>query len=346
MPRSECSVRLSHMPRDDGSIFSIARVVCPQRSWLFLAAIAKPRAKAAVFDCARWRHCYKLTLLLMVDVLTFVSGNSHFTPRSLRDRLLNDDYVFDQKVEIKTKTQNGMTFTSKAVKSADDSMAGDLSLKCAPFPGAVVTSKFFTNGKKTTETVVDRLGVDGLKLTLLAGQSSKANMLVSTVEYQHKSATFTAAADGIGSVAHLTGTVGSDSLTAGFSGEYDHGTKEVKNVDCGVHYCVDKDSEFSIVSAKKGAAAKISCATKTRGGWFLAGELMYEKASNSALAVMGGKYALDRDTTLKARLSSEGVLSASYIQNIRANTTLTLSQQVNVNSPETAPKFGLSLLIE
>lgn len=260
---------------------------------------------------------------------------------------MNDDYVFDQKVEIKTKTRNGMTFTSKAVKSADDSTAGDLSLKFAPFPGAVVTSKFFTNGKKTTETVVDRLGVDGLKLTVLAGQSSKSNMMVSTLEYQHKSATFTAAADGVGSVAHVTGTVGSDSLTAGFSGEYDYGAKDLKKVDCGLHYCVDKDSEFSIVSAKKGAAAKISCATKARGGWYLAGELMYEKASNSAVATMGGKHVLDRDTTLKARLTSEGVLSASYIQNIRANTTLTLSQQVNVsNADKVAPKFGLALVIE
>lgn len=257
--------------------------------------------------------------------------------------------MFDQKVEIKTKTRNGMTFTSKAVKSPDDSMAGDLSMKFSPFPGAVVTSKYFTTGTRTHETVFDRLGADGLKLTVLTGASSKANLAVSTLEYMHPSATLTATVDAVnGPVANLTGTVGNSGLTAGFNAEYDAGAKEYRKVDCGVHYCIDKDSEFSLVSAKKGAAAKFSCVTKARDGCILGGEVQYEKASNSALAVMGGMYALDRDTTLKARLSSDGLLSASYIQSIRANTSITFSQQINVSNADSkgSHKFGFSLLIE
>lgn len=260
---------------------------------------------------------------------------------------MNDDYVFDQKVEIKTKTRNGMTFTSKAAKAGDESTAGELSMKFAAFPGGVVTSKLFTNGKKTSEAVVERMGVDGLKLTVLAGQSAKANMLLGTVEYQHKAATLTAGADGVGRVAHASGTVGRAGVTAGVAGEYDYGAQAVRRVDCGVHYCVDADSEVCVVSADKGQAARVSCATRARGGVLLAGEVVYEKASNSAVATVGGKVALDRDTVVKARLTSGGVLSASYIQSIRANTTLTLSQQVNVSKPDKASqKFGLSLVIE
>jgi maltoporin len=239
-----------------------------------------------------------------------------------------------------------MTFTSTAAKSADNDMSGDVSTKFSPLPGVDVTSKYLTSGKQTHETVINRLGVDGLKLTVLTGASSKANMFVSTMEYQHESATLTAAVDAVnGPTANVTGTIGNSSVTAGINAEYNANSKAFRKIDLGLHYIAD-GSEASLVTLNKGSASKFSYSHSAGKGWMIAGEVLYEKDAKKTLGTIGGKYALDRETTLKTKLSSDGQLSASYIQAIRANTTLILSQHMNVTSGNTSPRFGLSLVIE
>jgi Eukaryotic porin len=265
-----------------------------------------------------------------------------------RDRLLNDDYIFDKKVQVKTKTQNGMTYTSTAIQSAkDDSLAGDLELKFSPAPGAAVTSKLFTSGKMSHEAVFDRLGVEGLKLTLLGGVSSKSNVGVSTLEYQHKSATCTAAVDAIANVAYVTGTAGTAALTVGVDGQYDTAAKELRECNVALNYSDGKESETTVTTLNKGESAKLAYSHAIRPDFSVASEFFYDRRADAKLVTIGAKYDVDQDTTLKAKITSDGLVSASYIQEIRANTTLVLCQKFDVRNPDKAShKFGLSLVIE
>ena len=60
----------------------------------------------------------------------------------------------------------------------------------------------------------------------------------------------------------------------------------------------------------------------------------------------GCAYKLDKDTTVKARVDSEGKLGTSYKQKISPLTTMTLAAQVDtVNLADNKHKFGLALNI-
>lgn len=264
-------------------------------------------------------------------------------------RLLNDDYIFDKKVQVKTKTKNGMTYTSTAVQSSkDDSLAGDLQLKFSPHPGASVTSKLFTSGRMTHETVLDRLGVAGVKLTLLAGASAKNNLAVSTLEYKHESVAITTAIDAIsGPVAHTTATVGTSAYTAGVEAEYDTADKELKKCNFALNYADSSESEATVTVLNKGETAKLAYSHAIRPDFSVAAEYLFDKKADARRLTAGAKYEVDRDTTLKAKIFSDGQVSASYIQEIRPKTTLILSQKFDVSNPDkSSHKFGLSLIIE
>ena len=58
----------------------------------------------------------------------------------------------------------------------------------------------------------------------------------------------------------------------------------------------------------------------------------------------GTAYKLDKDTTVKAKVDSEGILCCSYKQKISGLTTMTLAAQVDtVNLSDNKHKFGLQL---
>ena len=60
----------------------------------------------------------------------------------------------------------------------------------------------------------------------------------------------------------------------------------------------------------------------------------------------GTAYKLDKDTTVKAKVDSDGVLCTSYKQKISPLTTMTLAAQVDtVNLGDNKHKFGLQLNI-
>lgn len=69
------------------------------------------------------------------------------------------------------------------------------------------------------------------------------------------------------------------------------------------------------------------------------------KKSDMSLT-FGCAYKLDKDTNVKAKVDSEGILSASYKQKISSISTLTLAAAVDtVNLSESKHKFGMLLNI-
>lgn len=254
-------------------------------------------------------------------------------------------------MQVKTQTQNGTTFTSTAVQSPkEENLSGDLQMKFVPAPGATVTSKLFTSGKMTHEAVLERIGVDGLKLTALGGMSSKENLGVASVEYLHKSATLTAGLDAVRKTANITATAGSSgkfALTAGVEAQYDTVAKEVTKCDVIANYSDGKDSEATLATIGKGEAVKLTYSHSIRPDLGVAVEFMYDRAAEAKLVTVGTKYEVDRDSSLKTKVSSDGIMSASFIQKIRHNTTLILSHRFDAKSMDVADrKIGLSLVIE
>jgi voltage-dependent anion channel protein 2 len=242
-----------------------------------------------------------------------------------------------------------MTYTTTGIQAAkDDSLAGDLALKFAPVSGALVTSKFFTSGKMTHEAVLDALGVPGLKLTVLAGAGGPNQVAVGTVEYVHKSIATTASVDALhGPTAHASLTAGYGAFTGGVEAEYDTASNAFNKCNLSSSYTDGNESEATLTVLNKGETAKLAYSHLVRNDFSVAGEFLYDRKADAKLLTLGVKYDVDRQTSLKAKINSAGLVSASYLQEIRPSTTLILCQKLDVSNPDKSThKFGLSLVME
>lgn len=262
--------------------------------------------------------------------------------------LLNDDYIYgDKKVQLKTKTSNGMTYTTTGKQgSKDGSLSGDLSCKYS-LSGASMTTKLFTSGSLTQEVVLEKTGVQGLKLTLLGGLGPK-QLVVGTGEYVHPHVSVVSAVNALGNPSvHSSMTVGVHGCTGGVQGEYDIEAKELKKVDAIFNYCNGNEHEATITLIDRGSKAKFAYSHVVSRDFSVAAEFVYDKGADAKVLTMGTKYEVDADTTLKTKIDSAGAFSMSYIQEIRKNTTLTLCSKFDVRNLDRAShKFGLALVVE
>lgn len=250
-------------------------------------------------------------------------------------------------MQLKTKTSNGMTYTTTAKQSGGDgSLAGELSCKYA-VNGSTMTTKFFTSGKLTQEVELQKTGVKGLKLTLLGGLGPSQSLLT-TAEYVHPHLSLVSAANLLGKQSvNAALTMGVHGVTAGVAGEFDLESKEIKNVDGAVNYSHGKEHEATAMLLKKGAQAKFAYSHIVTSDFSVAAEFLYDIKNDGKLLTMGSKYEVDPETTLKMKIDSAGAFSVSYIQEIRKQTTLTLCSRFDVrNLDKASHKFGLSLVVE
>lgn len=252
-------------------------------------------------------------------------------------------------MQLKTKTTNGMTYTTTAKQSGkDESLSGDLSCKYS-INGSTMTTKLLTSGLLTHEVELEKTGVKGLKLTMLGGLGPEQSLLA-TVEYVHPHLSVVSSANLLGSQSvHSAATIGLNSVTAGVAGELDLETKQFKNVDGVINYSNGKEHEATAMLLNKGTVAKFAYSHIMRSDFSVAAEFLYDTKGEggSKLLTMGSKYEVDPDTTLKMKIDSAGSFWVSYIQEIRKNTTLTLCSQFDVRNMEKAShKFGLGLVIE
>ncbi|PXF48510.1 Voltage-dependent anion-selective channel [Gracilariopsis chorda] len=280
-------------------------------------------------------------------------------------KLLNDDFICgEKKIQLKTKTDSGMTYTTtgkllskvETIAPKDDkdtpkeqlieTLCGDLSCKYK-LSGATMTTKLFTSGMLTQEVELENTGVKGLKLNVL-GLLGEKQSLLATAEYIHPHVSFVAKADALAKAAVTSSmTVGMHGITAGVQGTLDIESKNVNKVDAILNYSSGKEHEATVMLMDKGKKAKFAYSHVRNSDFSVAAEFEYNRDKDSKELAMGTKYEVDRDTTLKTKITSGGSFSVSYIQDIRANTTLTICSNFNViGDKKPSHRFGLALVIE
>lgn len=266
---------------------------------------------------------------------------------------MEDDYIAGQKkIQLKTKTSNGMTYTTTgklttASKTAKDILSGDISCKYS-LSGATLTTKLLTSGEMSQEVVLENTGVNGLKLTLLGGLGGAAQTLTATGEYIHHHAAMLTSVKCLGAPSVSSSlTLGSNGVTAGIKGDFDIETKELKNTESVINYSNGKEHEATCKVTDYGSKFNFAYSHIRNEDFSVAANLQYEKEADRKTLAMGVKYEVDPETTLKSKIDSNGQFSLSYVQQIRRNTTLTLCSQFSVLSGDkNTHKLGLGLVIE
>ena len=114
--------------------------------------------------------------------------------------------------------------------------------------------------------------------------------------------------------------------------------------------CQFVQPEFTVGAkcADKGGKKTLSCSYyhKVSGDMQLGVNITKPLAKPDVAIEFGTAYKLDKDTAVKAKVDSEGILCCSYKQKISGLTTMTLAAQVDtVNLSDNKHKFGLQLNI-
>ncbi len=228
-------------------------------------------------------------------------------------------------------------------------IGADLEVKQKFGKSRTLTTKLLTNGAATAELKLEKLGLDGLKTTMLFGVGQKKGE--AKIEYASNTLALMATADYYSKKVKASATCRmTTNNMAGFAvlgteAGYDVDKGEVNGVNSALSYFDGKESELTLHVLNKGASGKLSYSHQVKPDFAVAAEMTYNREKETTALTMGCASALDAETKLKGKLSSDGTLALTYLQLIRPETTLTLSTQFDVKEMK-APKFGLSLAIE
>jgi len=260
--------------------------------------------------------------------------------------LLSKDYkVGKATVEVKSKTPSGVTFTPTAFKDDKGKVEGSLKAAYSFLPWLDGECTFGTAGTVSVSLEAADALTKGLTLTCEADRAvgkspAKANLIADykselfacKTSYDYYKKDLLASCSTVYST-FAFGLDGAFSTTKGSLSKYSAACQFVQ-------------PEFSVAGKFDCAKAKtLTCSYfhKVSGDMQLGVEIA--KPLDGEVAIQfGTMYKLDKDTNVKAKVNSDGKLSAAYKQKISALTTMTLAAVVDTTNLEANNhKFGLQL---
>jgi len=266
--------------------------------------------------------------------------------------LLSKDYKVGKTiVEVKSKTPSGVTITPTATRSGD-AVSGTLAAKYNLLPWLESEATFGTSGSVSLNIEAADAITKGLTLTaecdrqapgkpgLLASGNCiaefKSELLACKTSYDFYKMDLLASASTV-----------YDALVMGVDCAFCTRKGAVQKYAAACQY-VQPDFTVSAKCEDKSGAKTLSCTYfhKVSSDMQLGVSLAKPLAKSDVAIQFGCAYKLDKDTAVKMKVDSEGILCSSYKQKISPLTTMTLAAQVDtVNLSDNKHKFGLQLNI-
>jgi len=253
------------------------------------------------------------------------------------------------KLEVKTKTDTGVEFTSGGSSTIDSGkVAGNLETKYKVSDlGLTFTEKWSTdNTLSTTADLQDKL-VPGLKLTLDTAFSPSTGVKSGKLktEYKHEAATMTADMDLGLSAINATAVVGHKGWLAGYQTCFDLSKSAVTKNNFGLGYTAkDFVLHTSVVNGTDFGGSvyqKVSPTLETGVS------LGWSSASSATTFGIGAKYLLPDGAAIRAKVNNKSEVGLGYQQKLRDGVTLTLSTLVNSGAINAGGhKVGVALEME
>lgn len=287
-------------------------------------------------------------------------------------KILNDDFVFQPKLTVKSTTQNGVTYSVNGVQTPNGNIEADFGTKFKLEPanlGSIISGgaatntislKLFTTGAVSAETVLDDVAnVSGLKATLSGTVRDASNFVALTSEYVGHILAISAGVNVFGTTAATSSGDTSSPSTALFNGslvlgaegiyvggelEYNASNAAISKYNAAISYCDKGESELLLALTDKAQCIRACYAHAISKRLSVAAEISYRRATDARLLTVGFKYGIDELSSVKAKVDSAGELCMAYIQEIRPRTTLVLASRLNVNQLDKGGhRVGLSL---
>eukprot|EP00051_Salpingoeca_urceolata_P026393 m.477162 g.477162 ORF g.477162 m.477162 type:complete len:275 (+) comp20760_c0_seq1:290-1114(+) len=258
--------------------------------------------------------------------------------------LFNDDFP-SGKVSFKltSKAANGATFTVEGVKK-DTTVTGSLDSKYTHSSGVTIREKWTTNSGVETELSGS---VSGAKLSLTTGFLPNQGLSSAVIKADHKGSNYAvdATVAAVGKPKADLGVVGSwTDYVFGAGVTYDVNAGSVSATKLAVGYN-DRDvaiaSKITNGSAVEGSvfhAPVDGISTGVKFGWS-------KSQPEKTTFAIAGKYQLDRDAFIKAKVDKELKIGLGYTQNLRPGVKLSLGMLIDGKQMQ-SNSVGLSFKLD
>lgn len=264
--------------------------------------------------------------------------------------LINKNFHFGVvKLEAKTKAKHGVEFTTEGTHNTDTgNVAASLEtkFKYADY-GVTFSEKWNTDNVIATTVSLDEKIGKGLKVdfdTTFAPITGKKSAKVKA-DYQgcdYLRATADVDLDFAGPTVNGSGVFAYKGFHAGCQASYDTANSKLLTNNASLTY---KDGDLVLHSAIIDAS-KYVCSVhhQVNENLSAAALLHWTSGSTTSSLTACGKYVLDADTSVKAKLDNNLRFGLSYVQKVREGIQLTMSVLVNAKSLEQGGhKLGLNI---
>ncbi|PPE02366.1 hypothetical protein GOBAR_DD00605 [Gossypium barbadense] len=258
--------------------------------------------------------------------------------------LLTKDYTSDQKFTVSTYTGAGVALTSTALKKGGLS-TGDVAAlykyKNTQFDVKVDTNSNISTTLTFTEILPSTKTIASFKVP-----DYKSGKL--EVQYFHDHATVTTMV-GLNQTpgVDVTATIGTPTIAFGAEVGYDTTSGNFTKYTAGISM-TKPDSCASIILGDKGDSIKASYVhymDQLKKSAAVA-EISRRFSTNENTFTVGGVYAVDHLTLIKAKLNSHGRLGAVLQHEVVPKSLLTISSELDTKALEKSPQFGLGLALK
>ena len=270
--------------------------------------------------------------------------------------LLSDDYSFDNKFKLTTKSANGITFTSEGTLVPKKGLDAKLTAKFAAAEGVSVDKLQLTSagrlvGEGTLKNAVK--GVDFVvKVQDGAGKLPAGEL---EIKYSAPKLALDTTVDVVnGPSVSVQGTVqATPKLVVGASVKANTGfdakkSLAVEDYNAGVAYQTS-DVQVSLTTTKQFSGVKLATWVDVSKDTQVAAQVeasLKGRSLGDVSLTVGGAYQIDADSKLQAKVASNGTVSANYHINIRPGVKGVASAQIDALSlAGDAHKLGLSLIL-
>ncbi|ETV98828.1 hypothetical protein H310_08332 [Aphanomyces invadans] len=261
---------------------------------------------------------------------------------------ISDDYDFSRKLKVKTKSANGVTFTTEGSLGANKSILAKLGASFNHSSGLNVTKlQVTTQGRLIGEAEINNALVDNLKLGFKLEDGGKNAKQVATVDLKYTQDAFTTHTeiDVAGNNVTQNGVFHYDNFVVGGTTAFSLEKQAVSDYGGAIGYKA-ADFEASIVAKKFCKNLVTSFVHSPSKDVTYSAVYDFDSKTGGNTLTVGGRYTADKDTTYLAKVDSEGILSLASIQKLRPFVSLTTSAQVDVKNFEgDAHKFGFGITL-
>jgi len=257
------------------------------------------------------------------------------------------NYGFN-KLEVKSKTDNGVKFTTKGNHNSDTGrLSGELETeyKWKDY-GLTFKESWTTENVLNTEVTIEDQLLDGLKLafdTSFAPQTGKKSGKVKTgYKNDYVNLNCDVDFDFSGPTIQGAGVLGYNGYLAGYQMSYDTSKNTLSKSNFAIGY---EAGDFTLHTNVNNATEFAgSVHQKVNRDLETGVNLSWTAGSNVTRFGVAGKYKLDKDASVSFKVNNSGQVGCGYSQNLRDGVKLTLSSMVEAkNISAGGHKLGMGL---